>query len=50
VNLVIGTVAAYGSGLFAIKWLMRVVQHGNFDRFAYYCIAVGAGGLFVILF
>jgi len=50
INLVIGTVAAYGSGLFAIKWLMRVVQHGNFDRFAYYCIVVGVGGLFIILF
>lgn len=50
INLIIGTVAAYGSGLFAIKWLMRVVQHGNFDRFAYYCITLGIGGLFVILF
>ena len=45
INIGLGTVAAYISGLFAIKWLLAVVEHGRFARFAYYCFAVGIGGL-----
>ena len=41
----VGCVAAYFSGLWAIKWLIGVVQKGRFDRFAYYCFAVGTIGL-----
>ena len=41
----VGCLAAYISGLWAIKWIVGVVQQGRFDRFAYYCFAVGAIGL-----
>jgi len=41
----IGCLSAYLSGLWAIKWLLAVVQHGRFARFAYYCFALGTLGL-----
>ncbi len=44
-NYVVGCLAAYISGLWAIRWLVSVVQRGRFDRFAYYCLAVGLLGL-----
>jgi undecaprenyl-diphosphatase len=43
--ILVGTIAAYLSGLLALKWLMAVVQHGRFDRFAYYCFAIGISGV-----
>ncbi len=46
---VAGSVAAYISGLWAIKWLVGVVEKGRFDRFAYYCFAVGTIGLIIKL-
>ncbi len=48
VNLLIGTMFAYFSGIFAIKWLLAVVKKGWFDRFAYYCFAVGVTGLVLL--
>ena len=48
VNLLIGTMFAYFSGIFAIKWLLAVVKKGLFDRFAYYCFAVGVTGLVLL--
>ncbi len=48
VNLLIGTVFAYLSGVFAIKWLLSIVKKGWFDRFAYYCFAVGVTGLVLL--
>ncbi len=41
----VGSLAAYLSGLWAIKWLVGIVQQGRFDRFAYYCFTVGIIGL-----
>lgn len=49
-SLLIGTVTSYISGVFAIKWLLAVVKQGRFDRFAYYCFAVGILGLSIIFF
>ncbi len=46
-NLAAGAIAAYVSGLVAIRWLLAVVRHGHLDRFGYYCIAVG--GLALVL-
>ncbi|MDA0747050.1 MAG: undecaprenyl-diphosphate phosphatase [bacterium] len=40
-----GTVAAYISGILAIRWLLALLQGGRLDRFAYYCWAVGVLGL-----
>jgi len=48
VNLLIGTVFAYLSGVFAIRWLIAFVKKGWFDRFAYYCFAVGVTGLVLL--
>ena len=48
VNLLIGTIFAYLSGVFAIKWMLAFVKKGWFDRFAYYCFAVGVTGLVLL--
>lgn len=45
VKLLLGCAAAYGAGFLAIKWLMAILQKGRFDRFAYYCFAVGILGI-----
>jgi undecaprenyl-diphosphatase len=45
VTLLVGTLAAYGSGAIALKWLLGVIRRGRLDRFAYYCYAVGIAGL-----
>jgi len=44
-TLFIGTIAAYGSGAIALKWLLGVIRRGRLDRFAYYCYAIGIVGL-----
>ena len=45
VTLFVGTIAAYGSGAIALKWLLGVIRRGRLDRFAYYCYALGMIGL-----
>ncbi len=45
-----GTIAAAIAGYFSIKFLLRVLNHGNFHRFAYYTLFVGAFTLIVSLF
>ncbi len=44
-TLLVGTISAYISGTIALKWLLGVIRRGRLDRFAYYCYAVGFGGL-----
>lgn len=39
--LAVGFVAAFISGLFALKILKKFVSQGNFSFFAYYCLALG---------
>lgn len=46
--LLVGTIAAYGSGIAAIKLLLRIVRRGHLAYFAYYCFAVGLLGLWLI--
>lgn len=41
VTLIVGTIAAYVSGMIALKWLLGVIRRGRLDRFSYYCYAVG---------
>lgn len=48
VSLTLGTVAAYFFGMLAIRWLIAAVRRGHLDRFGYYCLTVGAAGLFVL--
>jgi undecaprenyl-diphosphatase len=43
----IGMIAAAGSGVLALSWLVRLVRRGNLRGFAYYCWAVGAVGVFL---
>ncbi|MEA1996742.1 MAG: undecaprenyl-diphosphate phosphatase [Gemmatimonadota bacterium] len=42
--LALGTAAAFFSGYAAIFILLQMLQQGKFDRFAYYCLAVGIAG------
>ncbi len=46
--LVLGTLVAYVSGIWAIKVVIDFVQRGNLQYFAYYCFAAGTLGLLLI--
>ena len=46
--LVIGTLVAYLSGIWAIKVVIAFVKKGNLRYFAYYCFLVGVLGLLLI--
>ena len=46
--LLIGTLAAYGSGIAAIYVVLDFVRRGNLQYFAYYCFAVGGLGLWLL--
>jgi undecaprenyl-diphosphatase len=46
--LLIGTVAAYGSGIVAIYVVIDFVRRGNLQYFAYYCFLVGGLGLWLL--
>lgn len=43
--ILIGTVVSFGSGYFAIKFLLRIVEKGRFSVFAFYCLFVGTIGI-----
>lgn len=43
--LLIGMVVAYISGVFAIGWLLKLLQGSRLDRFSYYCWLVGIAGI-----
>jgi undecaprenyl-diphosphatase len=38
----LGALIAFGSGLFAIRWLMNVVRRRRLVGFAIYCLLVGS--------
>ncbi|HUU30063.1 MAG TPA: undecaprenyl-diphosphate phosphatase [archaeon] len=46
--LAVGTVTAFISGFTAIFFLLKTLQKGKFDRFAYYCWAVGLLGILLL--
>lgn len=48
VPLAVGTVVAFGSGVFAIRAVQVLVQRQSLQYFAYYCFAVGILGLVFI--
>lgn len=48
--VILGTVIAGVVGYLAIRFLIRVLTHGHFHRFAYYTLFIGAVTLFVSLF
>ena len=39
--LFVGFLAAFLSGLFACKWMIRIINQGKWIYFAYYCVAIG---------
>jgi undecaprenyl-diphosphatase len=47
VCILVGTLAAFGTGYVALRLLLGMIRRGSFHRFAYYCW--GVGGLAVIL-
>lgn len=46
----VGFVAAFVSGLFAIKWMIKLVEKSQLKWFAYYCFLVGGIGVAYALF
>lgn len=46
--LLLGTVAAYGSGILAIYVVIDFVRRGNLQYFAYYCFFIGGLGLWLL--
>ncbi len=44
-NYVAGTLVAFISGYYAIKWLLDIVKKGKLQWFGYYCYALAALGL-----
>ncbi len=43
--LAVGTLVAFGSGVFAIRAVQVLVQRQSLQYFAYYCFAIGIAGL-----
>jgi undecaprenyl-diphosphatase len=41
-HLLLGAVVSFIVGMFALSWLMRVVERGKLHYFAYYCFVLGA--------
>lgn len=41
----LGGVVSFLAGLLALRWVFRLVRHGEFYRFSYYCVIVGIIGL-----
>lgn len=46
--LLLGTIVAYGSGVWAIRVVLDFVRRGNLFYFAFYCYALGALGLLLL--
>lgn len=46
---VVGTIFSFIFGLAAVSMLLAVIKKGKLEYFAYYCVAVGAVGLYFLL-
>lgn len=46
--LIIGFLAAFISGLFACKWMIKIVKKGKLIYFAIYCLIIGSIALFLL--
>lgn len=46
--LLVGFIAAFISGLFACKWMIRIVKKGKLIYFAIYCLIIGSIALFLL--
>jgi undecaprenyl-diphosphatase len=45
VNLVIGFLAAFFSGLLACSWMINLVKKGKLIWFAIYCVIIGVASI-----
>lgn len=43
--LILGFIAAFVSGLFACKWMIKIVNRGKLIYFAFYCIVIGLAAI-----
>ncbi|MEX1140376.1 MAG: undecaprenyl-diphosphate phosphatase [Bacteroidota bacterium] len=43
--ILVGTVIAFASGYFAIKFLLQIIEKGRFSVFSFYCLTVGTLGI-----
>ncbi|MFP4018826.1 MAG: undecaprenyl-diphosphate phosphatase [Bacteroidales bacterium] len=41
IPLLVGFIAAFISGLFACKWMIKIISQGKWLYFAFYCVAIG---------
>jgi undecaprenyl-diphosphatase len=48
--LVVGFLAAFVSGLFAVNWMIKLVRKAKLRYFAYYCFIVGLSSILYIAF
>ena len=39
--LIIGFIFAFFTGMFACKWMIKLVKNSQLKYFAYYCFAIG---------
>ena len=46
--ILVGTLVAYLSGVFAIRAMVNLVSRGRLHYFAFYCFAIGTLGLIFI--
>lgn len=44
--LIIGAVTAFGAGLFACSWMLKIVKRGKLAYFSAYCLIIGALAIF----
>jgi undecaprenyl-diphosphatase len=40
--LIIGFIFAFFTGMFACKWMIKLVKNSQLKYFAYYCFAIGS--------
>lgn len=45
--LIAGFVSAFIAGVFACRWMIKIVQNSKLDYFAYYCLIVGSIAIYI---
>ncbi len=47
IALLAGFIAAFIAGVFACKWMIKIVKRSKLDYFAYYCLVVGSIAIYM---
>jgi len=50
INLTLGFISAFLSGIFACKWMINFVKKSKLKYFSYYCLLIGGATMFYGLF